>query len=103
MSFEVASADEGGARVVRVAGEVDLDSSPRLWAELQQALQKGRLVKVQLRDVGYIDSSGVAVLIQGLKHASKSGKVTVAGYLSMDLHPRTLRSILRQAQVEDRR
>jgi predicted RNA binding protein YcfA (HicA-like mRNA interferase family) len=32
-----------------------------------------------------------------LKHASKSGRVTVAGKPSDDLHPKTAASILRQA------
>lgn len=31
------------------------------------------------------------------KHATKRGKVTVAGAPSIDLRPKTLRSILRQA------
>jgi predicted RNA binding protein YcfA (HicA-like mRNA interferase family) len=34
------------------------------------------------------------------KHPVKKGKVTVAGRPSMDLHPATLKSILRQAQLE---
>ncbi len=34
------------------------------------------------------------------KHPSKSGRVTVAGKPSMDLHPKTLSSIFRQAQIE---
>jgi predicted RNA binding protein YcfA (HicA-like mRNA interferase family) len=34
------------------------------------------------------------------KHVSKSGRVTVAGKLSEDLHPKTLASIFRQAQIE---
>lgn len=33
------------------------------------------------------------------KHPQKPGKVTVAGKESMDLHPDTLRSILRQAGI----
>jgi predicted RNA binding protein YcfA (HicA-like mRNA interferase family) len=33
-------------------------------------------------------------------HASKSGRVTVAGKPSMDLHPKTLSSIFNQAQIE---
>lgn len=36
------------------------------------------------------------------KHAEKSGKVTVAAHPSLDLHPRTFLSILRQAQLEDK-
>src|SRR5439155_25359628 len=33
------------------------------------------------------------------KHASLAGRVTIAGHLSDDLPPRTLRSILRQARL----
>jgi predicted RNA binding protein YcfA (HicA-like mRNA interferase family) len=35
------------------------------------------------------------------KHATKSGKVTVAGHPSTDLPPKTLKSILRQAGLEN--
>jgi predicted RNA binding protein YcfA (HicA-like mRNA interferase family) len=35
------------------------------------------------------------------KHPNKSGRVTIAGKLSGDLHPKTYRSILTQAQVEE--
>jgi predicted RNA binding protein YcfA (HicA-like mRNA interferase family) len=37
------------------------------------------------------------------KHASKPGRVTVAGKPSMDLHPKTLSSIFKQAQIEKSR
>lgn len=70
-NFDVGITDSNGARVVRVAGAVDLETSPRLWQQLQRALQLGGSVRVDLRDVDYIDSSGIAVLIQGLKHAGK--------------------------------
>lgn len=33
------------------------------------------------------------------KHPTKSGKVTVPGKMSKDIHPRTLNSILRQAAL----
>jgi predicted RNA binding protein YcfA (HicA-like mRNA interferase family) len=35
------------------------------------------------------------------KHARKPGKVTVAGRMSEELHPKTLKSIFRQAGWED--
>jgi predicted RNA binding protein YcfA (HicA-like mRNA interferase family) len=35
------------------------------------------------------------------KHPTKSGKVTVAGHPSTDLPPKTLKSILRQAGLEN--
>lgn len=94
MSIDVAVVDEGGARIIRVSGEVDLDSSPELWAQLQRALKNASLVKVHLQDVSYIDSSGVAVLIQGLKHASKGG----ADFRLLDPSPRVM-GVLELAQL----
>lgn len=35
------------------------------------------------------------------KHPFKRGRVTIAGKLDMDLHPKTLKSILKQADLED--
>ncbi|MHB0913987.1 MAG: type II toxin-antitoxin system HicA family toxin [Armatimonadota bacterium] len=34
------------------------------------------------------------------KHNSKSGLVTIAGHPADDLHPKTLKSICQQAQIE---
>jgi predicted RNA binding protein YcfA (HicA-like mRNA interferase family) len=35
------------------------------------------------------------------KHPFKNGRVTIAGKLDMDLHPKTLKSILKQADIVD--
>ena len=35
------------------------------------------------------------------KHLVKKGRVTVAGHPNEDLHPKTLKSILRQANLEE--
>ena len=34
------------------------------------------------------------------KHPTKKGRVTIAGHPSKDLHPKTLKSVLRQAGLE---
>jgi predicted RNA binding protein YcfA (HicA-like mRNA interferase family) len=34
------------------------------------------------------------------KHPNKKGRVTIAGKLSATLHPKTLSSVLKQAQIE---
>jgi predicted RNA binding protein YcfA (HicA-like mRNA interferase family) len=36
------------------------------------------------------------------RHASKRGVVTIPGHMNDDLHPKTLKSILKQAQLENR-
>jgi predicted RNA binding protein YcfA (HicA-like mRNA interferase family) len=36
-----------------------------------------------------------------LRHSVKKGTVTVAGHMNEDINPKTLKSIRRQAQLED--
>lgn len=58
-------------RVLRVRGVVDLESSPRLWSALEQALGGTRRLRLHLGEVSYIDSSGIATLVKGLKYAQR--------------------------------
>ena len=75
MVFEVSVADAGdGARLARVSGEVDLETAPELSRRLRQVVREGRDLVVDLSAVGYIDSSGIAVLVQVLKAAQQAGR-----------------------------
>jgi anti-sigma B factor antagonist len=65
---------EEGAHVVVVHGEVDMESSPRLLQEIHQHVARGSRTVVDLAGVQYIDSAGIAVLVQGLKAARKRGQ-----------------------------
>lgn len=71
--MQVNTTSEGEKQVVQVRGDVDMESSPRMLAEIQHNLRRGAAVEVDLADVTYIDSAGVAVLVQGLKGARKRG------------------------------
>jgi predicted RNA binding protein YcfA (HicA-like mRNA interferase family) len=53
-----------------------------------------------LRDDGWFSVATRGSHIQ-LKHASKPGRVTVAGHLNDDLAPGTLKSILVQAGLKE--
>jgi anti-sigma B factor antagonist len=64
--------EEGGAAVVSLSGEVDLESSPRLRELLLGLVRDGRNVLVELSAVSYIDSSGVASLIEAFQLARRS-------------------------------
>ncbi len=64
--------EEGGAAVVSLSGEVDLESSPRLRELLLGLVRGGRNVLVELSAVSYIDSSGVASLIEAFQLARRS-------------------------------
>jgi anti-sigma B factor antagonist len=63
-----------GGQVVVVGGEVDMESSPRLLLELQRHLAHGGRTVVDLAGVQYIDSAGIAVLVEALKAARKRGQ-----------------------------
>lgn len=54
--------------VIAAAGEVDLSSSPQLReAILKSVPNAGGTLAVDLSGVSYMDSSGVATLVEGLK------------------------------------
>jgi len=60
--------------LIRVVGEVDLYSSPELRKAILKAIPSadGGL-EINLAEVTYIDSSGVATLVEGLRSAREHG------------------------------
>jgi len=70
---KVASARQDGQTWVRVAGEVDMNSAPDLRRELRTAVDAGHPVRVHLGGVSYMDSAGIAVLIEGLQWCKRGG------------------------------
>jgi len=72
--------DENGATVVAFRGDVDLQSSPEARKVLLEAVARGTGVLVDLSAVDYIDSSGVASLVESFQKARKQdqGYVLVA-------------------------
>ena len=75
MALKIEHEVSGGGTVVSVAGDVDLYTSPDLRDAILKAIPKaaGR-VAVNLSGVNYIDSSGVATLVEGLRSARKFDK-----------------------------
>lgn len=67
--MEISSRTEDPFEVIALAGEVDLKSSPELREELLSRLKKGRDVLIDLSQVTYIDSSGIASLVEGYQVA----------------------------------
>ncbi len=66
--------EEGGYLVLDLEGEVDLSCSPDARKQILDALAKGKNLLVDLSDVSYIDSSGVASLVEGYQTAKKAGQ-----------------------------
>ena len=65
--------EKQGASVVAFTGEVDLESSPAAREILLKCLESTSKVIVDLSKVSYIDSSGVASLVEALQAAKKNG------------------------------
>lgn len=65
MSFRTTESDAGCT--VFLDGEIDLERSPAARKALLAAVAKGRALRVDLRDVGYMDSSGVACLVEAFQ------------------------------------
>jgi anti-anti-sigma factor len=59
----------GLARIVALEGEVDLGTSPDLRRTLFELLEVAQELAINLRAIRYIDSSGIATLIEALKAA----------------------------------
>jgi len=62
-----------GATVVIFRGEIDLESSPAARETLLKCFGDTSNVIVDLSDVSYIDSSGVASLVEALQASKKNG------------------------------
>ena len=82
--------------VLSLEGEIDLHVSPRVAISLRQMIAKEpkRLV-VNLSGVTYLDSSGLAVLIEAMQNVEKyGGKFALAGMQG------TVRSIFEIARLD---
>ena len=71
---------KGAYDIVAYTGEIDFHHSATVCKDIIDSLDKGQHVLVDLFGVSYIDSSGIASLVQGLQHAKKSElKVDLVG------------------------
>lgn len=65
--------EEPNATIVSLQGDVDLESSPEVRKILLECVGRNKPILIDLSAVGYIDSSGVASLIEALQGARKNG------------------------------
>ena len=94
--FEITLSESGDESTVAVKGEVDLTTAPLLDAELTRLGEAGqRHIRVDLRDVRFLDSQGIKVLVDAHKRLSMIG-----GSLSLFHPPRPVRRVLEVTGVE---
>ncbi len=84
-----------GRIILQPHGEIDLSNSAQLRKQVLNALNMVDKVLVDFSDVNYIDSSGIAALVEGLQYAQEHGKE----FALLDPSPR-VRSILELARLD---
>ncbi len=82
--MKIERAPEPWGQLMKLTGEIDLHRSPELRAELQAcAKAKPSLLLVDFSGVDYIDSSGLATLIEYVREsAAFKGRIALFGLQS---------------------
>ena len=65
---------ENDTLIISVNGDVDLENSDNLREQVSKALDANTAVSLNMSEVSYIDSSGVAALIESKQKAEEGGK-----------------------------
>ncbi|MBN1999401.1 STAS domain-containing protein [candidate division KSB1 bacterium] len=81
MNLEVKTITDEETAFITISGEVDLYSSPRVREQILAVTKKKMpLIVINLEMVTYMDSSGVATLIEGLQLCNKyKGRFILVG------------------------
>ena len=76
MSYKIS--EEGNISTVFLNGEIDMDVTDKAKDVIFPLIDAGKEVHINLKDVSYMDSSGISVLIESHQKASeKNTKVTL--------------------------
>lgn len=81
-----ATRQESGSIIVDVSGDIDMGSSPGLRKALLESLKSTSRLVINMREVRYIDSSGIASLVEVLLKARDGKKQLVLVGLNKAVH-----------------
>ena len=65
--MQLSVVNESELNVLSISGEVDMHESPKARKQILDCLKSGKSLLVDLSGVSYIDSSGIASLVEGLQ------------------------------------
>jgi anti-sigma B factor antagonist len=75
MALEIEKTEKDGVTLIAVKGEIDLYTSPKLRTAIVETVPASvSKVAVNLTEVRYMDSSGVATLVEGLRNARDNNR-----------------------------
>jgi anti-sigma B factor antagonist len=72
--LEFSTRSDRDAVIVDVVGQIDLGTSPALRKTLLESLNGTERLAINMQEVKYIDSSGIASMLEVLQEARKSKK-----------------------------
>lgn len=82
--MQVKTEDKGDVRICYVNGEIDINTSPQIKKIFDKIIsEKKEKILINLKDVTYVDSSGLATLVEMLKNVrSYGGKLKLSNLSS---------------------
>ncbi len=95
IELETEVSECGTFHMVSVRGRLTIDTAPELLEEFRRTLRRAKRLKVNLDQVEYLDSSGISVLIQGLKLAQEKA----TDYVLLDPSPK-VQAVIELSQLQ---
>ena len=80
MTYKVT--EEGNVSTVFLNGEIDMDVTEKAKEVILPLVESGKEVHLNLKDVSYMDSSGISVLIESHQKAAELGSRVVLKEIS---------------------
>lgn len=95
--MQIAARQSEGWVILDLSGDIDLAHSPAMRKVLLVEIKEKRMPKVylNLKNVRYIDSSGIASLVEGLKASRDQGSRLILFGLS-----RTVREVMELSRLQ---
>jgi len=94
---QIAARPTDGGTILDISGDIDLAHSPTMRKALLGEIKDKKVKKVflNMKDVRYIDSSGIATLVEGLKATRELGSRLILFGLS-----KSVREVMELARLQ---
>ena len=80
MSYKIT--EEGNVATVDLDGEIDMDVTEKAKEVIMPLIEAGKEVHLNLKEVQYMDSSGISVLIESHQKAAELGTKVILKEIS---------------------
>ncbi len=74
MNLHIDDLKDGDSSILKLSGEIDAYTAPRLKEHLLNLIEENKEVQVDMQQVNYMDSTGLGVFISALKTSKEVDK-----------------------------